>query len=100
MATYTNTSPYSNTVISSNGELELLKIRPVPADDDDFLYEIEPQYTHRPDLLAFDIYGSSKLWWVFAQRNMDILKDPVFDLEPGVKIFLPKASALKKALSI
>ena len=64
MATYTKTSPYSNTTISRNSELEILKIRPIPADDDDFLYEIEPQYTHRPDLLAFDIYGSSKLWWV------------------------------------
>mgnify|MGYP001118834573 CR=1 FL=1 len=100
MASYLKTSPYSNTTISSNGELETLKIRPIPADDDDFLYEIEPQYTHRPDLLAFDVYGTSKLWWVFAQRNLDVLKDPVFDLRPGVKIFLPKSSELKKALGI
>jgi hypothetical protein len=100
MATYVKTSPYANTVISTSGELELLKIRPVPADDDDYLYEIEPQYTHRPDLLAFDVYGSSKLWWVFAQRNMDILKDPVFDMKAGVKIFLPKSSELKKTLGL
>lgn len=100
MATYTKTSPWSNTAISTNSELEILKIRPVPADDDDFLYKIEPQYTHRPDLLAFDLYGTSKLWWVFAQRNMDVLKDPVFDMEPGVEIFLPKSSELKKTLGL
>lgn len=100
MANYLKTSPYSNTTVNPSGELGILKIRPVPADDDDFLYEIEPQYTYRPDLLAFDLYGTSKLWWVFAQRNMDILKDPIFDMKPGVKIFLPKSSQLKKTLGI
>lgn len=100
MATYVKTSPYSNTPISTNGELETLKIRPVPADDDDYLYTIEPQYAYRPDLLAFDLYGTSKLWWVFAQRNLDTLKDPVFDMEPGVEIFLPKSSELKKTLGL
>ena len=100
MASYLKTSPYSTTVVTPSGELGILKIRPIPADDDDFLYEIEPQYSHRPDLLAFDLYGTSKLWWVFAQRNMDILKDPIFDMKPGVKIFLPKNSELKKALGI
>jgi hypothetical protein len=100
MASYTKTSPYSNTPITESGELDILKIRPVPADDDDYLYEIEPQYNFRPDLLAHDLYGSSKLWWVFAQRNLDVLKDPVFDLKAGVKIFLPKQSALQKALGV
>lgn len=100
MATYTKTSPYANTPISINSELETLKIRPVPADDDDYLYKIEPQYAYRPDLLSFDLYGTSKLWWVFAQRNLDVLKDPVFDMEPGVEIFLPKSSELKKTLGL
>jgi hypothetical protein len=100
MATYTKTSPYSNTTITSSGELDILKIRPVPADDDDFLYEVEPQYNFRPDLLSYDLYGTPKLWWVFAQRNLDTLKDPVFDFKAGVKIFLPKQSALQKALGI
>jgi hypothetical protein len=62
------------------------------------LYNVQPQYTHRPDLLAYDVYGSSKLWWVFAQRNMDVLKDPVFDLVAGIDIFLPRASQLQKLL--
>jgi hypothetical protein len=72
----------------------------VPADDDDYLYEVEAQYNFRPDLLSYDLYGTPKLWWVFAQRNLDILKDPVFDFKSGVKIFLPKKSALQKALGI
>jgi hypothetical protein len=29
---------------------------------------------------------------------MDILKDPVFDLVPGIKIYLPKQNELQKFL--
>jgi hypothetical protein len=100
MASYNKTSPWFNTKITPGGTLDLLSIRPVPAEDDDILYEIEPQYNHRPDLLAFDLYGTSKLWWVFSQRNMDTIKDPVYDMEAGTKIFLPKSSALKRTLQL
>ena len=80
--------------------LGYFQIRPVPAEADDVLYEVEAQYTYRPDLLAYDLYGSAKLWWVFAQRNMDTIKDPVYDLVPGVQIYLPKGAALKTLLGI
>ena len=99
-ASYSNSSPWKNTGYVNGQYLGTLQIRPVPSQADDVLYEIEPQYTHRPDLLAYDLYGSSKLWWVFAQRNMDTIKDPVFDIEPGTKIFLPKGPALKEMLGI
>lgn len=98
MANYGKNSPYGNTNFTSTGELGFFSIRPVPAEDDDFLYTIEPQYSNRPDLLAYDLYDTSKLWWVFAQRNMDIIKDPVFDFKAGTKIFLPKKSKLQKEL--
>ena len=100
MASYTKTSPWGNTPFAQTGELDLFRIRPVPAEADDVLYEIETQYTHRPDLLAYDLYGTTKLWWVFAQRNMDTIKDPVFDIEAGTKIYLPKGPALKTMLGI
>jgi hypothetical protein len=98
MAAYSSTSPYASTTIKNNQYLDIFQIRPVPAQSDDVLYNVQPQYTHRPDLLAYDVYGSSKLWWVFAQRNMDVLKDPVFDLVAGIDIFLPRASQLQKLL--
>jgi hypothetical protein len=100
MAQYTKTSPWYKTKINDVGEMGILNIRPVPAEDNDILYKIEPQYNHRPDLLAYDLYGSHKLWWVFAQRNMDILLDPIYDFEPGVEIYLPKSSSLKKVLGL
>lgn len=99
-ASYSNSSPWKNTKFINGQYLGTLSIRPIPAEADDVLYEIEAQYTHRPDLLAYDLYGSAKLWWVFAQRNMDVIKDPVFDLEAGTKIYLPKGPAMKEMLGI
>lgn len=97
---YSKTSPWHNTGYTTLGALDTLRIRPIPARSDDAQYTIEPQYTHRPDLLAYDLYGSVKLWWVFAQRNMDIIKDPVYDMIPGTTIFIPKKSLLKDALGV
>lgn len=98
MATYGATSPWGKTRVRNGSYLDIMTIRPVPKMDDDVLYEVQPQFTHRPDLLAFSVYGTPKLWWVFAQRNVDVLKDPVFDLEAGIKIFLPREDKLKKFL--
>lgn len=99
MAKYSKASVFSNTR-QNNLYLELLTIRPVPAEADDYKYIIETQYRHRPDLLAYDLYGNAKLWWVFTQRNMDTLKDPIYDFKPGTAIFLPKKSNLQKFLGI
>jgi len=99
MAIYRNNSPWFNTA-QNNLHLEILNIRPIPAETDDFLYAIENQYKHRPDLLAYDLYGDSKLWWVFTQRNMNVIKDPIFDFTPGTQIYLPKKSNLSQFLGV
>lgn len=93
-------SPYADTQITTTGYLDILKIRSVPAEVDDVLYTIISAYTHRPDLLSFDLYGSKDLWWVFAQRNLDILKDPIYDFVAGTQIYLPKKNNLQKYLGI
>lgn len=98
MANYSSNSPWHITTIRNNQYLDILNIRPIPAQDDDILYRVQTQYAYRPDLLAYDLYGSKDLWWVFAQRNLNVLKDPVNDLVPGVEIFLPKGDALSRQL--
>jgi len=99
MANYTNSSPWSQTPQNSL-YLELLNIRSVPSEADDYRYVIENQYRHRPDLLSYDLYGDAKLWWVFVQRNMNVLRDPIYDFVPGAIIFLPKKSNLEKFLGV
>ena len=98
-ASYSNTSLWYNTPITEN-YLDILAIRPVAAEADDFLYKLEAQYTHRPDLLSYDLYGTSKLWWVFIQRNMDVLQDPIYYFIPGIEIYIPKKSKLFAILGI
>ena len=99
MAVYSSVSPWSNTP-QNNLYLELLVIKPVPAEADDFYYQIETHYTYRPDLLSYDLYGTPKLWWVFVQRNMNVLRDPIFDFVAGQKIFIPKKSNIQKYMSV
>ena len=99
MTLYNNKSPYFTTNTVGN-HLDILNIRAVSSNPDDFLYTIQPQYTYRPDLLAHDLYGDSRLWWVFIQRNLDILQDPILDFVPGTQIYICKLSELSTALGI
>jgi hypothetical protein len=96
---YDKNSPYSSTGII-NGHLDILNFKSFPFEKNDILFEVTKTYEHRPDLLAYDLYQEPKLWWVFAVRNRSKLKDPVFDLKAGVKIYIPKITTLKRALGI
>lgn len=91
-------SPYSKTPINPQGYLDLFVPRSIPAASNDILYAIKPVYTYRPDLLAYDLYGTKDLWWVFAQRNLDILKDPIYDFVAGTEIYLPQGKYLRQRL--
>jgi hypothetical protein len=99
MNKYKNSSPYFKTEIV-NGYLDVMSYRDIPSEADDIIFEVTNTYEHRPDLLAYDLYRDANLWWVFSMRNKSILKDPVFDLNPGIKIYLPKLSTLKKTLGL
>jgi hypothetical protein len=97
MTIYSKSSPYYNTAIVNN-YLDVINFRDIPKERDDILFEVTATYEHRPDLLAYDLYKDQTLWWVFAIRNRSVIKDPVFDLVAGVKIYLPKSSTLKRVL--
>lgn len=96
---YSKTSPYFLTE-STGAYLDVLTLRDIPAQADDILFEVPQQYTHRPDLLAFDLYDDQNLWWVFAVRNKEVIKDPIYDMLAGQKIYLPKLSTINAALGI
>lgn len=96
---YSKISPYSSTEITNN-YLDILTLRDFPYETDDILFEITSTYDKRPDLLAYDLYKDSGLWWVFAVRNRSVIKDPVYDMQAGTKIYLPKLSTLRNSLGI
>lgn len=78
------------------GFLDLLVPPAIVLDGEESPYTVEPKYQHRPDRLAYDLYGSSKLWWVFAAANRDQLEDPVWDFVSGLKITLPSPNSVKR----
>jgi hypothetical protein len=91
--TYNKSSPYFST--KSFGKfLDVLETRSIRKLSSDVAYQIDRVYKNRPDLLAYDLYGDAGLWWVFAARNPNVLKDPLFDFKPGVVIYIPLKETL------
>jgi hypothetical protein len=97
MAQYDSTSPYFVTPYSQFF-LDVMVDRPLPKELDDQLFLITETYQYRPDMLAFDLYDRSELWWVFYQRNPNTLTAPPWDFVPGKEIYLPKITTLKSVL--
>lgn len=99
MTTYSKSSAYHNTPIN-NGYLDVMNFRDIPKTKEDILYTITKEFEFRPDLLANELYNDPNLWWVFTARNPSIIKDPIFDFEAGVSLYLPRISTLQRALKI
>lgn len=100
-ASYSRASAYYSTPTFDNGRfLDILTYRPIPRLANDMVFTIPPQYEHRPDLLAFDLYGNPNLWWVFAERNPNTLYDPIWDFTANTVIYLPQKSSLHAALGV
>ena len=97
MSTYSSTSPYYNTGFTQY-YLDLMINRPIPKESDDLLMKINTVYEYRPDLLAYDLYETPALWWVFYQRNPNTLTAPPLDFKVGVEIYLPKITTLRAVL--
>jgi hypothetical protein len=97
---YPKTSPYYLTNMYRNSYLDVMVNVSLSKLSDDVYWTILPVYNYRPDLLAYDLYNDSRLWWVFANRNPNVLKDPLFDFLAGVKIYLPKMDTLQRELGI
>ena len=97
MANYVSTSPYFTTSYSQFF-LDVMVNRPIPAQSDDLSFDINLTYQYRPDLLAHDLYGDSRLWWVFYQRNPNTLTKPPLDFVANTSILLPKITTLKSVL--
>lgn len=99
MATYSNSSPYYQTGMYGQF-LDVMIQRPITKAPTDKVYTIAKLYNLRPDLLAFDLYGDPKLWWVFSARNPDALMSPLSDFITGNSIYLPSLVNLKHDLGI
>jgi len=98
-AEYSKYSPYYTTE-RFGSFLDILNFRTIPRSSQDVLFKITKFYEYRPDLLAADMYGKSSLWWVFAARNPNTIRDPVFDFSVGQKIYIPDVKTLTAVLGV
>lgn len=97
MTEYSKTSPYYGTPSWGNF-LDKWEPRTFDMSPSDVVYQIDNFYHMRPDLLAYDLYQDPSLWWVFAIRNPNKIKDPIFDFTTGKLIFVPPITALQSTM--
>jgi len=57
-------------------------------------HTVTPRQQYRPDLLSYDLYGSSTLWWSIVLLNRNILKDPIRDLIAGTRLTVIPSSSI------
>lgn len=96
---YNNTSPYFLTPQNSYS-LDIYVPRVIPVLDTDRKLILNKMYQFKPHLLAYDLYGDSRLWWVFAVRNKDILIDPIYNFVQGIEIYVTDKDALFSLLNV
>lgn len=90
---YRRNSVYSQTEFR-DFYLDLWNPPEVLRTSDDLRVTVTAAQAGRPDLLSQQLYGTPRLWWVFAMRNPDLLKDPVNDFVAGLELFAPQPNNL------
>lgn len=66
----------------------------IPKSSTDLYITLTAKYNRRPDILSYELYGTTKYWWVFMLRNPDLIFDPIGDFVPGITISYPSAQTL------
>ncbi len=75
---------------TNNRYYKNIEYPPIPEDINDIF--IVSKSTDRLDLLAFDYYGDSQLWWIISKANPDKIKRDSFFINPGLQIRIPSQS--------
>jgi hypothetical protein len=90
MTKYRTDSLYRNTEVVNSKYLDVLSIDNIDIENTSTkTITLEAKHNERPDLLAYELYGNSKLWWTFALFNQDTLQDPIIDFKSGLSIIVP-----------
>ena len=95
---YNNNSLYYTTN-QNTWRLSLWNARDIPVMSSDQVLVLDQVYQYKPDLLAYDLYGSSRLFWVFMMRNKDLIFDPIYDMVAGMTLLVPTKDSLTSLLN-
>lgn len=92
---YKSSSPYNKTPQTS-WYLNHFVRKTIFPDYTDKLVIIEKRFHHRPDLMSFQLYGTPDFWWVLMERNIDTIRDPIYDFIEGKQIWCPTLDRILK----
>ena len=92
---YKQSSVYATTPMMSR-YLNIFNPPDVSEQGDERTVTLQQRHNFRPDILSNELYGSSRLWWVFTFFNRDILRDPVWDFKAGISIKVPSQDNVSK----
>jgi hypothetical protein len=98
MANYHSKDSFLRNAPVNDFYLDVNSLPKIPKSMNDDLYTIESRYEKRPDLLAYKLYGTANLWWVFALRNPDKLVDPLEDFTAGKEIRIPTQETIDRVI--
>ena len=88
MVEFSEYSLYTNTPVNQfyRGYYQPIDI---PKDSSDLFILIPSEYHHKPGKMAYTMYGTARLSWIFSYFNREIISDPLFDFEEGLIIRCP-----------
>lgn len=93
---YSASSPYYSTQ-QTNWFMSNMTVRDISRDGtDEFIPSLATKYENRPDLLSYDKYGTPNYWWVFMMVNPNVIKDPIYDMKPGISLYVPTSNRLSQ----
>jgi hypothetical protein len=95
MADFHRRDSFLRNASTFDGFLDLNTLPKLPEDPFEVDYKIKESESKRPDILATNLYSTPRLWWVFALKNPDIIKDPIEDFKAGVIIKIPSPETVK-----
>ena len=85
-------------LLLNNGDLVIRNMRfndMFPSkDSNNTQHKVEGSEAHRPDVIAYNVYGDPRLAWVILSANN--ISD-IFDLEAGMIITIPSSISLYKS---
>lgn len=97
MAAVYDSKSYLNNANFTKFYLDLAQLPSVEDIEGNYVV-VPPECQHRIDLFSYQQYGTSRLWWVIALANADILKDPTWDFVSGLRVLVPTRGVLLNQL--
>lgn len=85
---YKRTSHLRATTVT-NGYTDIYVPPLVPDFSKTTVFEITQKYVNRPDILAYELYGDAKFWWIFPLYNKNSIVNPINDFTLGLRINIP-----------